>query len=174
MRGIVSLVAALALPLALPGGEAFPYRDLIIFLTFVVIATTLVLQGLSLPVLIRTLKVGHDSSLLDEEHRARVMLEQAAIEAIERHAAEYAVSPAVLARVRAEFGGGPAEPAVGGKAVERSEDAAGEEVKALARMRQAVLRARRDKLIRIWRRNLISDEVLHELEEDLDYRESYR
>ncbi len=172
MRGIVSLVAALALPLALPGGESFPYRDLIIFLTFVVIATTLVLQGLSLPVLIRTLKVGHDSSQLDEAHQARVMLEQAANAAIERYAAEHALPPSVLVRVRAEFGAGPVAGA--GEADQAGHAAASDEVQALGRMRQAVLRARREELIRIWRRNLISDEVLHDLEEDLDYRESYR
>jgi CPA1 family monovalent cation:H+ antiporter len=45
MRGIVSLAAALALPLTLPGGAPFPYRDLIIFVTFVVIVATLVGPG---------------------------------------------------------------------------------------------------------------------------------
>jgi Na+/H+ antiporter len=54
MRGIVSLAAALALPAVLPNGEPFPARDLIIFLTFFVIATTLVGQGL-------TLKIGRAS-----------------------------------------------------------------------------------------------------------------
>jgi CPA1 family monovalent cation:H+ antiporter len=60
MRGIVSLAAALALPQTLEDGSAFPERDLIIFLTFVVIAVTLVLQGLTLTPLIRMLKVGRD------------------------------------------------------------------------------------------------------------------
>jgi len=53
MRGIVSLAAALALPVTLANGQPFPQRDLIIFLTFIVIAVTLVVQGLSLPPLIR-------------------------------------------------------------------------------------------------------------------------
>src|SRR5262249_28522877 len=49
MRGAVSLAAALAIPLTTDAGGPFPDRDLILFLTFVVIFTTLVLQGLSLP-----------------------------------------------------------------------------------------------------------------------------
>jgi monovalent cation/hydrogen antiporter len=56
-RGIISLAAALALPLALNNGRAFPQRPLILFLSFVVIFITLVVQGLSLPLLVRLLKV---------------------------------------------------------------------------------------------------------------------
>jgi monovalent cation/hydrogen antiporter len=57
MRGVVSLASALAIPITLPGGEAFPHRNLILFITFVVILVTLVLQGLSLKPLIRYLKI---------------------------------------------------------------------------------------------------------------------
>ncbi len=57
MRGVVSLASALAIPLTLPGGETFPHRNLILFITFVVILVTLVLQGLSLKPLIRILKI---------------------------------------------------------------------------------------------------------------------
>ncbi|HEX6179935.1 MAG TPA: Na+/H+ antiporter, partial [Chitinophagaceae bacterium] len=56
MRGVVSLAAALSIPLALPGGEAFPYRNLILFITFIVILVTLVFQGLTLPWVIRKIK----------------------------------------------------------------------------------------------------------------------
>jgi len=56
MRGVVSLAAALSIPLIISGGEPFPYRNLILFITFIVILATLVFQGLSLPWLIRKLK----------------------------------------------------------------------------------------------------------------------
>ncbi len=56
MRGVVSLASALAIPLTL-AGQAFPHRNLILFITFVVILITLVLQGLSLKPLIRILKI---------------------------------------------------------------------------------------------------------------------
>lgn len=71
MRGVVSLAAALALPLNVKGGGPFPERDLVIFLTFSVILATLVGQGLTLPFLIRRLGVGDDGSEAHEELHAR-------------------------------------------------------------------------------------------------------
>lgn len=56
-RGVISLAAALALPLLIRDGTPFPKRDSIIFLAFVVIFITLVVQGLTLPLLIRWLKI---------------------------------------------------------------------------------------------------------------------
>lgn len=56
MRGVVSLASALAIPLLLPGGQAFPNRDIILFITFAVILITLVGQGLALPWLIKKIK----------------------------------------------------------------------------------------------------------------------
>lgn len=67
MRGVVSLASALAVPLMLKG-SAFPHRDLILFITFVVILFTLVLQGLSLPYLIKWLKIEDDDENLDEQN----------------------------------------------------------------------------------------------------------
>jgi len=55
MRGVVSLAAALSIPVQLSNGAAFPHRNLILFITFVAILTTLLLQGLTLPYLIRKL-----------------------------------------------------------------------------------------------------------------------
>ena len=57
MRGIVSLAAALALPAVTAPGESFPARDLLVFLTFAVIAATLILQGLTLAPLMYWLKM---------------------------------------------------------------------------------------------------------------------
>lgn len=60
MRGVVSLAAALSIPVQMYNGQAFPHRDLILFITFVVILVTLILQGLTLPALIRKLQLSHD------------------------------------------------------------------------------------------------------------------
>lgn len=57
MRGIVTLAAAFAIPETLPGGAAFPYRDLILLSAFTVVFGTLVLQGLTMKPLIRLLGV---------------------------------------------------------------------------------------------------------------------
>src|SRR5262249_22250200 len=71
MRGIVSLAAALALPLATASGAPFPFREDIILLTFSVIIVTLVLQGLTLAPLLRRLGLRADFALAEEEERAR-------------------------------------------------------------------------------------------------------
>jgi Na+/H+ antiporter len=80
VRGAVSLAAALALPFALPGGEAFPYRDLILFVSFGVIFITLVGLGLGLPPVARWLGVaqaGRDEHLA--EHEAEIAARREAL-----------------------------------------------------------------------------------------------
>ncbi len=57
MRGVVSLAAALAIPVTLDNGEIFPHRNLILFITFIVILLTLVVQGLTLPYFINRSKL---------------------------------------------------------------------------------------------------------------------
>ncbi|MGO8701014.1 MAG: Na+/H+ antiporter [Limisphaerales bacterium] len=82
MRGVVSLAAALAIPLTLndaPGGPPFPGRNRILFITFVVILATLVGQGLSLPLLIRWLGIRDDGASEKEELAARIKANQVAL-----------------------------------------------------------------------------------------------
>ncbi len=165
MRGIVSLAAALALPLTLPGGAPFPQRDLIIFLTFVVIAVTLVLQGLTLAPLIRRLRVVDDWSHQEEHRLARLALSRAAAIAIDSTAKAENIADAIAARINAEFAEKISVAAPDGPTPVT-------EAAMAQRLRQAAIHAERQELIRIWRDNQISDDVLHHLEEDLDYQES--
>jgi NhaP-type Na+/H+ or K+/H+ antiporter len=71
MRGVVSLAAALSVPVFLSDGVPFPQRNLILFITFIVILTTLILQGLTLPYFIRRLDTPymHDTMPDDEAHQ---------------------------------------------------------------------------------------------------------
>jgi len=166
MRGIVSLAAALALPLALENGAPFPQRDLIIFLTFVVIAVTLVVQGLSLAPLIRRLHVGIDRSHEEELREAREAMATAAFAAIEAAAKEGGIAKSIAARIRAEFA----------EKVTRAGSKAGQTIgssELANRLRHAAIKAERAALIRVWRDHRISDEVLHQLEEILDYQEAH-
>jgi CPA1 family monovalent cation:H+ antiporter len=165
MRGIVSLAAALALPVTLANGQPFPQRDLIIFLTFIVIAVTLVVQGLSLPPLIRRLKVGTDRSLHDEHRHARLALGAASLAAIDALATREHVPAALAARVRAEFAEKIERAFADLPVAERDSDVA-------RQLRQAAIDAERRELIRIWRENQISDEILHHIEKDLDYQQA--
>jgi len=159
MRGIVSLAAALALPVALVDGTPFPFRDLIIFHTYVVIAVTLVLQGLTLPELIRRLHVGVDWSLREEHALARSALSRSAQAAIDELASRESIAPELAGRISTEFA---EKHATGGADAETAR-----------RLRQAAIAAERQELIRIWRENRISDDVMHEFEQELDYRESH-
>jgi Na+/H+ antiporter len=82
VRGAVSLAAALALPFTLPGGEAFPYRDMILFVAFGVIFITLVGLGLGLPTVVRWLGVAKDGrSEHIAEHEAEIAARREALDA---------------------------------------------------------------------------------------------
>jgi CPA1 family monovalent cation:H+ antiporter len=82
VRGAVSLAAALAIPFALPGGEAFPYRDLILFVTFGVIFITLVGFGLALPPVVHWLGVAETGRAeLVAEHESEIAARREALEA---------------------------------------------------------------------------------------------
>jgi NhaP-type Na+/H+ or K+/H+ antiporter len=83
MRGVVSMAAALALPLVTLNGEAFPHRHIILFLTFCVIFVTLVVQGLTLPWIARKLKVEEPDLDFQSESKARVSLLQELIKEVD-------------------------------------------------------------------------------------------
>jgi CPA1 family monovalent cation:H+ antiporter len=84
MRGVVSMAAALALPLTLPNGKEFPHRSLIIFLSFCVILSTLVVLGLTLPWIIRRLKMT-PHSIAAEEYDVRTKVVSTTITHIEEN-----------------------------------------------------------------------------------------
>lgn len=80
MRGVVSLASALAIPLTITNGEAFPQRNLILFITFIVILVTLVFQGLSLPFLIKWLDIQVHENEEEQEQDIRLRLASTVVE----------------------------------------------------------------------------------------------
>jgi len=73
MRGVVSLAAALSIPVHLADGSAFPHRNLIMFVSFIVILLTLLIQGLTLPYFIRKIEIPNkDNELPEDEAYAQV------------------------------------------------------------------------------------------------------
>ncbi len=80
MRGVLALAAAFSLPQALQDGSPFPQRELIIFLTFAIILVTLVLQGLTLPAIIRKLGLSEPDPLRLAERQARRQMLRAALD----------------------------------------------------------------------------------------------
>ncbi|HEX2618425.1 MAG TPA: Na+/H+ antiporter, partial [Flavobacteriales bacterium] len=88
MRGVVSLASALAIPLSLTDGSAFPYRNFILFITFMVILITLVLQGLTLPRIIAALDLPvEDTETEHERHLTRLQarMAKAALHHLDTH-----------------------------------------------------------------------------------------
>lgn len=83
MRGVLALAAAISIPLTIADGSPFPKRNIIIFLTFAVILVTLVLQGLTLPAVVRAVNLGEDSEPGCEEDEARKLMVLSAINYLE-------------------------------------------------------------------------------------------
>jgi CPA1 family monovalent cation:H+ antiporter len=169
MRGAVSLAAALALPLRTDSGEAFPERDLIIFLAFAVILVTLVGQGLTLAPLIKWLGIHDDGEAEREEVAARVRLAEAAIARTEELDGQDWVRPDTLDRVRALYDYrrrrfGAIGDGDGGEYEERTG--------AYIRVMYELFDAQREALIGMRNRGEISDEVRRRVERELDLEES--
>ncbi len=78
MRGVISLAAALSIPVQLSNGTAFPQRNLILFITFTVILLTLMLQGLTLPYLIRKIRLPDMDAIMTEEETYSLIQKQLA------------------------------------------------------------------------------------------------
>jgi Na+/H+ antiporter len=171
MRGAVSLAAALALPLETHAGTPFPQRNLIIFLTFAVIFATLVLQGLTLPWLIRTLRITGDGTEENEELRARLEATRAALEQIEALAEEDWTRDETVERMRAmyEYRQRRFKARAG-----KIDDDVGYEDRALAyqQMVQAVLAAQRARLVQLRNEGVISNEVMNRVVREFDLEES--
>jgi CPA1 family monovalent cation:H+ antiporter len=165
MRGIVTLAAALALPVTTATGAPFPFRAEIIVISFVVILVTLVVQGLSLPPLIRFLRVEEGRGLEDEVRLAREHAATAALTRLDQLVGEDWLNVEHVERLRVQYG----------RLVERfadsapvDGDAARETTEAFQRLRHETLTAERMALIGLRNDGTISDDVLHHLEHELD------
>jgi Na+/H+ antiporter len=169
MRGGLSLAAALALPLTLANGVAFPQRDVVIFLTFAVILLTLVGQGLSLGPLIRLLGVQRDSSLEQEHALAHLAAARAALSRLDDLAGEEQMPQDALARLRRHYADKlqTLKSAMDGTGHERFD---GHEP-TQQQLRREVLDAERAAVISLRNRGRIDDETLRLVERELDLEE---
>lgn len=170
MRGVVSLAAALALPLVTNNGTPFPNRHLILFLTFCVILVTLVLQGLTLPLLLRWLKVVDDVSIEREEMEGRLRTAQAAM----AHLEEITAQNSVLAEEMVEWLRTQYEYRIRHLSTCCGAIDAGsyEQVAAFQSLKREVIATERRTVIKLRNQGVINDEVLHRIERDLDLEEA--
>ena len=169
MRGSVSLAAALAIPLT-ADGQPFPQRDLIIFLTFAVIFSTLVLQGLTLPVLIRKLGVRDDGAAETEELRARLRASKAALARLDELDAEDWTRSDTVERMRGLYNYRLRR--FGARAGKVEDDGYEDRSVAYQRMVLEVIDAQRLEILRLRNEGAISSDVMHSIERELDLEAS--
>ena len=172
VRGIVSLAAALAIPLTTASGDAFPERDLILFLTFSVILVTLVGQGLMLPAVIRALGLAnagvreHNADRA-EEFVARREAVEAAIERLDALGVERQLSENVLNPLRARHRDRLKHVA------HRSDGDAAHQ--ALVQQHDEIefllIEAERQRINELYRGGKLKDEARRRIERELDLRE---
>jgi CPA1 family monovalent cation:H+ antiporter len=173
VRGIVSLAAALAIPLETDAGQAFPDRDLVLFLTFSVILVTLVGQGLMLPMVIRALGLAHAGN---REHRAELAEElgarqhaiEAALERLDRLAQERRLPQDLVHAFRTKHRQRL-------RHFEQGHDAADGHSES-SRLHDAIelelIGAERARINQLYREGALKDEGRRALEHELDLREA--
>jgi monovalent cation/hydrogen antiporter len=166
MRGAVSLAAALALPLATDSGTPFPARDLIIFLAFAVILFTLVVQGLTLPPLIRRLGIEDDDAEEREEFAARISAAEAALARLDELGAEEWTRDDSVDRMRRLYDYRRRRFAA--RADGDDSDGIEERSAAYQRLQREILNAQRAELARLRQAREISDDVMRRVQRDLD------
>ena len=167
MRGVVSLAAALALPVSLPG-STLPARDAIIVITFTVILVTLVGQGLTLPLVIRALGLGSDDDEGHEESHARQELIGQALQRINELEKKWPTHKPLIDQLRASY-------QHRAEHEEQLHEAPGNEAEQELvehrQIRSDVIDAQRDALREMRDRGAIDDDVLRSIERELDLEE---
>jgi monovalent cation/hydrogen antiporter len=170
MRGAVSLAAALAIPLTTQAGEPFPERNLIIFLTFCVILGTLVVQGLSLPAVIKATHIEPDTIEDEEDAQARIRAAEAAIARLDELLGEDWVRPDTAERMRGLYGfrinrfSSRFDDGADGSVEEQSQS--------YQRLRRELLDAERAAVNELGRSGAISGDVMLRVRRDLDLEDA--
>jgi CPA1 family monovalent cation:H+ antiporter len=169
MRGVVSLAAALALPMTLPAGAPFPAREALVIVTLTVIVLTLLGQGLTLPWLIRALRLGKDVGLRREEAQGRQRLVDAAMRRLDELYPVWPGHRPLLDQLRETY-------RHRSEHADRQRDSSvsdGEDRELIEHreIRRTVIDAEREALFRLRAEGEVPEEVLRDLERELDLEE---
>jgi monovalent cation/hydrogen antiporter len=165
MRGGISLAVALSIPLT------FPHRAALVFVTFAVIFVTLVVQGLSLPVLIRALKIVGDPQEQQEEVQARARTVDAAIERLDSLVDEEGIPAKIHEEVRRSYIARHERLSAAAHADLTGEPHDGDML-AYLRLKQEVINAERETIVLLRDNSEISDETLRSIQSDIDMEEA--
>jgi monovalent cation/hydrogen antiporter len=167
MRGAVTIAAALLIPLSTSSGAPLPGRNLVVFFAFCVVLGTLVVQGLSMPAVIRLLGLeADDGGAEEEESHARIRAAEAALERLDELAGESWVRDDTAERLRGAYQfridrfTARADPDGDGRIERRS--------LRYQKLRRELLEAEREAVVGLRNTGEISDEVMRKVEHDLD------
>lgn len=169
MRGVVSLAAALALPTTLPAGGPLPGREAVIIVTLTVIVLTLLGQGLSLPWLVRRLRLGTDVEVREEEATARRRLLEAATRRIDQLYPVWPGHRPLLDQLRETYRHRSEH--VDRQGHPSASDGEDRELVEHREIRRTVIDSERETLMRLRAEGEINEEVLRDLEREIDLEE---
>jgi CPA1 family monovalent cation:H+ antiporter len=170
MRGAVTLAAALAIPLTTDSGRAFANRDLIVFLAFSVVFATLVIQGLSMPLVIRALGLEDDGLSVKEEAKARIHAADAAIARLDELVDDGIVRADTAERLRGAYQF--RQRRFRARFDDGDDGAIEEQSQQFQRARRELLDAERSAIVALRNEGRIAEEVMHRLQRDLDLEDS--
>jgi len=168
MRGAVSLAAALAIPLTTDSGAPFQGRDIVIFLASCVILATLVLQGVTLPLLIRLVGLEDDGAAGIEAANARIRAAEVALARLEELVEAGEIREDTADRIRGQYR------FRADRFRERLDDDRSEieeRSQAFQQVRRELLRAEEQAVLELRRAGVISDDVMHRILRDLALEE---
>lgn len=167
-RGAVSLAVALSVPTALDSGAPFPDRDLIVFVTTGVVATTLIVQGLLMGPVVRWANLPDDDGVVTEQQHAELTATQEALDALPDIAADLDADDAVVDRLRGEY---EEHLEILDARVNDSDSETATLAQGYIDLRLAMLARKRATVIRLRDQREIDDTVLRRLEKQLDLEE---
>lgn len=174
MRGVVSLASALAIPLTLENGEAFPHRNLILFITFIVILVTLVFQGLTLPLFLKILKVHEIDDYVpiqDQVEAIRLQLAKESIQYLDKKYDREMAEHPTIGRIKEQLQ----------RSIDATESTSNEQEKKdhlfsvrmlYRRVMLELVTLRRSGLERLRKEKRFDDHVIREMEHNLDLEEA--
>jgi monovalent cation/hydrogen antiporter len=174
MRGVVSLASALAVPLVLDSGTPFPQRNLILFITFVVILITLVFQGLTLPFFLKWMKIEEvDDEMPPEEQidEIRLALMKQAVAYLDRRHADNDDKHNIVQHIRDQLARN-LELSEQGVATQLSKEELGSSRQLYKKIMLELIDLRRHGLEKISSENKYADEVLKDMTHNLDLEEA--
>ena len=173
-RGVISLATALAIPLTLDNGSAFPQRNSIIFLAFMVIFITLVVQGLSLPLLVRWLGISPQSNVDQEGKELQLYIANNTLQFLE-HEFSMEVDPKILDRLKEKYSQSinklTKEIRIHKVAKRQNDETPVLPTDPMVNAQLEIKRFQRDLLIKLHKEGEFSDDALRQIEREMDVDE---